>query len=37
MAQLYRYTLPTTPVCPMTQAKATPFNPIGLAIYKEDI
>ncbi|WP_242289974.1 hypothetical protein [Bacillus cereus group sp. BfR-BA-01319] len=37
MAQLYRYTLPTTPVSPMTQAKATPFNPIGLAIYKEDI
>ncbi|HFU6611142.1 MULTISPECIES: hypothetical protein [Bacillus cereus group] len=37
MAQLYRYTLPTTPISPMTQAKATPFNPIGLAIYKEDI
>jgi len=36
-AQLYRYTLPTTAVSPMTQAKATPFNPIGLAIYKEDI
>lgn len=36
-AQLFRYTLPTTAVSPMTQDKATPFNPIGLAIYKEDI
>ncbi|HHT7044762.1 TPA: hypothetical protein ACTZ2N_005221 [Bacillus cereus] len=36
MAQLYRYTLPTTPVSPFT-SKFSPFNPIGLAIYKEDI
>jgi hypothetical protein len=36
-SQLYRYTLATTPVSPCTQDKATPFNPIGLAIYKEDI
>ncbi len=36
MAQLYRYTLPTTAVSPFT-SKFSPFNPIGLAIYKEDI
>ncbi|PFL57717.1 hypothetical protein COJ27_29400 [Bacillus cereus] len=36
MAQLYRYTLPTTAVSPFT-SKNSPFNPIGLAIYKEDI
>ncbi len=36
-AQLFRYTLPTTPVSPCTQDKATPFNPIGLAIYKEEL
>lgn len=36
-AQLYRYTLPTTPVSPCTQDKATPFNPIGLAVYKEEL
>lgn len=36
-AQLYRYTLATTPVSPCTQDKATPFNPIGLAIYKDDL
>lgn len=36
-AQLFRYTLPTTPVSPCTQDLATPFNPIGLAIYKEDL
>jgi hypothetical protein len=36
-AQLFRYTLPTTPISPCTQDKATPFNPIGLAIYKEDL
>jgi hypothetical protein len=35
--QLYRYSLPTTPVSPMTQDIATPYNPIGWAIYKEDI
>ncbi|MGH0578516.1 hypothetical protein [Bacillus paranthracis] len=37
MAQLYRYTLPTTPISPFTQKKSAPFTPIGLAIYKEDI
>lgn len=36
-SQLFRYTLPTTPVSPCTQDKATPFNPIGLAIYKEEL
>lgn len=35
--QLYRYSLPTTPISPFTQDVATPFNPIGLAIYKEDL
>ena len=35
--QLFRYTLPTTPVSPATQDRATPFNPIGLAIYKEEL
>lgn len=36
-SQLFRYTLPTTPVSPCTQDKATPFNPIGLAVYKEEL
>ncbi|WP_242136625.1 DUF2460 domain-containing protein [Bacillus cereus group sp. BfR-BA-01360] len=36
MAQLYRYTLPTTEVSPFTTSNS-PFNPIGLAIYKEDL
>lgn len=35
--QLFRYSLPTTPVSPCTQDLATPFNPIGLGIYKEDL
>lgn len=35
--QLFRYTLPTTPISPCTQDKATPFNPIGLGIYKQEL
>ncbi|CAM4353738.1 hypothetical protein BAMA_15710 [Bacillus manliponensis] len=37
VGQIYRYSLPTTDVSPMTTDECTPFNPIGLAIYKEDM
>lgn len=35
--ELYKYTLPTTPLTPMRLDETTPFNPIGWAIFKENL